>query len=919
MSAREALRIYERALDLDGPAREACLEEETRGEPALRAEVERLLGAAERAERRGFLNDPVPMRWSSEDAESADSHRPAPTPADTWPKIERYRLIEVLGEGGFGTVYRAEQLAPVQRVVALKLMRSDRCEPSFIRRFELERQTLARLSHPGIAQIYDAGTTESGDPYLAMEWVPGPSIVDYCDAHQLDLRARVAIMMRVCAAIQHAHQKGVIHRDLKPPNVLVADEDGQPAPKVIDFGIARAADLRIDGHTLETGGGVLGSPLYMSPEQVDPQSETDIDTRSDVYSLGVLLYELLCGTTPFERAKRSLLEVLQSIRELDPPRPSERAATVGAEAARARSTVVNSLPRLLAGELDCIVLRALEKRREDRYESAAALAADLDRYLADRPVEARPPGRLYRFAKLVRRNRLAAGVSLLLAISLLVGAVGSSVGFWQAQRQAERAQQTVALLQEFLASPTPGVQGKDLTVLELLENFEPRIAELDGRPETQADLLQTYAKTYLSLGMYERARAFAQRALVLDERLQGAQQASTLAAASLLGSIHLQAGDYPRAAALQERAYAGARSSLGDDDLDTIRYAVGLAEAQSKLGQNETAAALHRHALAVRRSRLGSDHPDTLHSINRLSLTLFLRGDHAEAEALSREAVARRVAAYGADHPGTLDAMSDLSFILGETGRLRESAGMDREVLERRLRVLGPLHRKTLLSMNNLAWVLDKLGEYDEAEQLNRRALEGFRAHLDDDAPEPLAVKSNLAMVLLRKGDVDAADALTREALAQRQRTLGENHPSTLVTTANLVDVLAAQQRWDEAITLARSLVERTAQSRGPRHDATLAARSQLSGLLASTGAYAEAENLARATLPDRLALSGPDRESTRELQLHLALALAGLGRNAEAVELARAVSDGRRRDLGAQHPGTRAAENVLAGIRTER
>lgn len=916
MNAREALRIYQFALEMEDAEREAWLAAETAGDEALRAEVERLLQAAQRAERAGFMEQPVHLPWT---ADLSELRHPSPAKADPscWPQIDRYRLLEVLGEGGFGTVYRAEQVQPVRRIVALKLMRSDRCEPSFMRRFELERQTLARLSHPGIAQIYDAGTTAAGDPYLAMEWVPGEAITDYCDHRCLSLEQRVALMMRVCAAVQHAHQKGVIHRDLKPPNVLVTEQDGQPAPKVIDFGIARASDLRVDERSMETAG-VLGSPMYMSPEQVDPQSSADIDTRADVYSLGVMLYELLCGVTPFAGRGDSLLRVLRQIQEDDPPRPSERAAALAAELAAARGSTPATLARRLSGELDWIALRAMEKRREHRYESAAALAADLDRFLSDQPIEARPPSRLYRLGKLVRRNRVAVSAALLLAISLLIGAIGSGVGFWKAQQQAQRAQQTVTLLQEFLSSPAPGAQGKDLTVLKLLEHFESRIESLSDRPEIQADLLQTYAKTYLALGLYERARDFAARDLALNLKLHGDDDERTLAAISLLGAIHLQMGEYAQAADFQQRAYLGAKALLGEQHLDTIRYAVGLGEAQSKQGQNESAARLHRYALQERRQRLGSDHPDTLHSINRLSLTLFLHGEHEEAEQLSREAVARRVRVFGADHPGTLDAMSDLSFILGETGRLHESAAMDRELVERRTRVLGPEHRKTVVSINNLAWVLEKLAEYDEAEQLYRSAFEIVRNSLGEEAPETLAVKSNLGLVLLRRGDIARAEALTLEAVEQRSRTLGENHPLTLVSTANLVEVRQAQGRLAEAIALSRDLIQRTSDTRGKAHDATLQALSQLSALLSANGDYAEAERVARRALPDRLRLSGATREATLELQLNLATALAGQRRFDEAAPLARSVAESRARHLGEQHPGTRAAQATLAVILNE-
>ena len=355
----------------------------------------------------------------------------------------RYTLLEVLGEGGMGTVYRAEQTQPVKRQVALKLIKIGMDSRAVLARFDAERQALALMDHPNIARVYDGGTTEAGQPFFVMELVQGVPITEYCDQQRLPVRARLELFVAVCQAVQHAHQKGIIHRDLKPGNVMVTEVDGRPTPKVIDFGVAKATEFKLTDQSLGDTGAIVGTPTYMSPEQADPSS-MDIDTRTDVYALGVILYELLAGSPPIDakQFKRgAILEMLRMVREVDPPRPSTKVSTAEAlpSIAASRGIDPEHLKRALQGDLDWIVMKALEKDRTRRYETANGFAADILRHLANEPVLAAPPSRAYRLRKFVRKNRGGVIAASLVLLALVGGMAGTTLGLFEARRQEGRA------------------------------------------------------------------------------------------------------------------------------------------------------------------------------------------------------------------------------------------------------------------------------------------------------------------------------------------------------------------------------------------------------------------------------------------------------------------------------------------------
>jgi non-specific serine/threonine protein kinase/serine/threonine-protein kinase len=646
--------------------------------------------------------------------------------------IGPYALVRKLGEGGMGQVWLAEQHAPVRRRVALKLVRAGLYDDAVLQRFRAERQSLAVMNHPAIAKVFDAGATDEGQPYFVMEYVDGDPITTYCDRRKLRIRARLELFLEVCQGVQHAHQKAIIHRDLKPSNVLVSEVDGKPHARIIDFGIAKAIspDPGAEQTLFTRAGVVVGTPGYMSPEQADP-TVADVDTRTDVFSLGVILFVLLTGTLPFEtegRQRRPFDEMLRQLRESDPPSPSAsvRAATKnGAAIAAARGTGPAQLAGALRGDLDRITLKAMDRDRTRRYGTPSELAADLGRYMRNEPVTARPASAGYRLRKYARRHRvgvtLAAGMAMLLAGFVAVQAASLR----RITRERDRANRITDFMTNMfdMADPSKS-RGNTITAREVLDTAYQTIDKgLATDPELQAQLILVMARVYDNLGLYARSQPLAAHALEIDKRVLGPKATNTIVGETLLG-FELWRLD---------------------------RYA----EAEQHL----------RGAFRDSRDVLGAAQPTTIDAEHHLALTLFAEGKHAEAELLMREALENSRRTFGSEGPVTLAMMHGLFAILGDEGKYAESEKVNREYLELSLRINGVDDPSRPGALSSLADTLSDEGRYAEAENYAQQAMEAGRRILGPKHPSTAAFTYNLACLAALQGEKERALVLLRQAV----------------------------------------------------------------------------------------------------------------------------------------------------------
>jgi serine/threonine protein kinase len=788
--------IFSKALEIpSAEARAAYLDRACAADPELRRQVESLIDVHDRAGR--FLASPT-VSFESGSPELVGS------------TIGPYKLMEQIGEGGMGVVYVAEQTQPVRRKVALKIIKPGMDTKQVIARFEAERQALAMMDHPNIAKVHDAGTTESGRPYFVMELVRGIPITDYCDRERLSIPERLELFVQVCRAVQHSHQKGIIHRDLKPSNILVTLHDGVPVPKVIDFGIAKATGQGLTERTIYTEfAQLVGTPLYMSPEQAE-LSGLDIDTRSDIYSLGVLLYELLTGTTPFDPAtlKRAALDEMRRIlREEEPPNPSTRLSSLGTARATVsanRQADARQLDHAVRGELDWIVMKALEKDRRRRYETANDFAADIMRHLTDQPVEACPPSAWYRFGKLARRNRVALVTSAVVATALVLGtavSTGEAIRATGAERAALRHRQaadaareaessarrraeaaesaaraeadTAKAINDFLiqdllgqAQPSRNVVSQRLTLRVVLDRAADRVgARFRDRPLVEAALRCTLGETYGGLGANDRCR----------------QQ-------------------YAAARALYER-------ELGPGAPETANAMVGLGTALRELGEHPRAEPLLRQAMDILLRARGVEHPDTLKAMMELSQACQYQGKSAEAGALAAEVLEVGGRILGPEDFLTLDAMAGLAESFLGQGKPSLAEPLALKALEVGLRVQGEYHPHTLWYMVVVGRLYEAQGKLPEAEGLYAKVWELGRRVVGEEHPALLWVRGLLLDLYEIQGKLSEAESLLLGQLEDQRRVKGKEHLSLLPTMSRLATIYQARGKQAQAEALWRDIL----------------------------------------------------------------------------------------------------------------
>jgi serine/threonine protein kinase/tetratricopeptide (TPR) repeat protein len=894
--------IFAHAIEIQSSdERVAYLDRTCAHDSALRGEVERLVRDYFRAGE--FLENPLAQIGPTID------HPVSEAPGTV---IGPYKLLQQIGEGGMGTVYLAEQTHPVRRRVALKVIKGANDNRQVLARFEAERQAVALMDHPNIAKVLDAGATPNGRPYFVMELVKGVPITQFCDQQRLTPKQRLELFVPVCQAVQHAHQKGIIHRDLKPSNVLVCTFDGRAVPKIIDFGVAKATGPKLTERTLFTEfGAIVGTFEYMSPEQAQ-LDQFDIDTRSDIYSLGVLLYELLTGSTPLERKwlrEVAVLELLRLVREQDPPRPSTRLSTTEGlpSIAANRGTEPKKLRVLMRGELDWIVLKALEKDRDRRYATAIGLAQDIERFLHDEPVFACPPSAAYRLQKFARKHRktLMAGAAF---VVVLVAATIVSVGQAVRATRAAEAERRAKLAEADRAEGERGARLQaqkrlaqveknheiiasiftDLDLVDVKEGTEPLEAVLAqrllkaandlegddvGDPLAVAALQNRLGISLCNLGFARESIGLFAKARVTRQTLLGNDHPDTVTTMSNLGSSYKTTGQLDLAVPLIDETLALQKARLGRNHPDTLVSMGILASAYQDAGKLDLALPLYQETLELMNAGLAPDDPAKLTLINDLATAYRAAGKLELALPLLTDTLALRMARLGTDHLATLDSMNNLARAYQDAGKLDLALPLLEETVTHQTARLGRDHPRTLTGMNNLALAYQDAGKLDLALPLFKETLDLMNAKLGRDDRATLSCRNNLALAYRALGKLDLALPLFKETLELRKLKLGADHPGTLLSMCNLALAYQEAGMPELALPLLNDALSMQKSTLGADHPDTLMALNNLASAYKDAGKLDQALPLMRESLALVKTKLGPDHPATLVGMNNLAMA----------------------------------------------
>jgi serine/threonine-protein kinase len=900
---RRLAPIFDQALDLGPEARAAYLDRACGGDESLRADVEQLLAA-----------DSAPCEFLEASAETYFGDVPPSLSAGT--RLGPYRVVRELAHGGMGAVYLGERVdGQFEQSVALKIVRYGMDTDEVRRRFLAERQILARLNHPNIAKLLDGGLTAEGRPWFAMEYIAGEPLTVYGDTRSLPVTRRLDLFTDVCEAVRYAHQNLIVHRDLKPSNILVT-ADGMV--KLLDFGIAkllegeptgRPEDGTVEAPATRTELRVL-TPEYAAPEQVRGEPVT---TATDVYALGAVLYELLTGRRVHQFDRYTPAEVERVICGTKPQPPS--AVMTGAD----------RLPRLLRGDLDTIVLHALQKEPGRRYPSVEALLEDLRRSQGGLPITARPDSIGYRTGKFFRRHRagVVSGATLLLA---LLGGFGATL--WQAQAkalEAAKAREVKEFLVDlFQVSDPAEARGRNITARELLERGVRRVdSALERQPEVQQELLGVLGKIHLELGLYAQADSLWRRAVDAARLAYGRDHPAVAARLTDRGTALKELGELAAAESVLQQALEIRQRALGSQHVDVARTISVLASTLADAGKYTRAESLYRAVLAIDIKRLGPDHIEVGYDLDNLGV--LLDGDMSRlqaADSANRAALAIKRKHFDDGHPTVLTALGNLAGTLHHMGRYAESESLYRQVLAGRRRLHPQGHPDVAHAIHSLASLLESDGRWAEADSLNLEALEERRRLLGPEQPVTMHTLNNLAIVRYRMGKLAESEVSFREVLGIWRSNLGPTHQNTLKAMANLGAVLSETGKYREAERLLRDVVHLRSRERGDSSVEVAIAHRNLGVLLRHTGRLGEAERVLRTALAAYRRELPKDHPRTAEALTALGQVLTSRGRAAEADSLLRealAIRDAKHDSTDLRTAETREALGIAAAAQGRR
>ena len=830
--------------------------------------------------------------------------------------VGKYKLLDVLGEGGMGIVYLAEQAEPIQRQVAMKVIKPGMDSKRVIGRFETERQALALLDHPNIAHVHDAGTTESGRPYFVMEYVKGLSIIEHCDRHKLTIEDRLNLFRQICLAVHHAHQKGIIHRDIKPSNILVSIQDDQAVPKIIDFGVAKALSQPLTERTLITEENqLLGTPEYMSPEQADMANE-DIDTRSDIYSLGVLLYVLLTSVMPFDSdtlRTGGIEHIRKTIREIDPKTPSTRLTKLGDEArniAQNRRMEIHTLTRHLKKELEWIPLKAMRKERSERYRSASELADDVENYLLGNPLMAGPVTTAYRVKKFVRRNRTFVAGVVAVGITLMAGLIVSTALYFRAEALRVEAQLIADFLENDVLGAVSGANVDEATFSYALEAAGKSLeSKFEDKPLVKASIHHKLGMTYRALHESAKAEQHLERAWRIRRQYLGATHLDTLKSMEMLGWVYRDQSRLDDAEKLWSRQLEIIQKEYGEEHEIAMNVMNHLANTYGHQGRPKEAEEMFCKVLEIN-ERVRGDRYFTFIAALNLGAQYFFMGRYEEAQQLLTEALEVARQRWGSKYEkGTLMYTMILANLYRATGQYEEAEQLLETTLETARQKWGTQNWTTLRALLSLGDLRTDQGHFDEAERLLREALKGYRLimgnTIESEYELPPQAMNALAVLLMERKQYDEADSLLEEALRIRTRLLGDNSSGILEIKHSLAMLHTRQGEYDDATGLFTTVLKGRQDIFGRDHPWTLETLNGLGVLRREQRHYEEAEQLLIEALEGRQTKLGDDHPSTLESKHELAILYKEQRDYVKAEPLLLEALKGRRLKLGDTHPHT--------------